>query len=100
MTRLSINRLSLLILLIFFQSCGVFFTPPAGVESNSVIGEITATEKDFKKLPAPQEPIIVGVYKFRDQTGQYKASNMGARSEARRVGNVINTLATASQYII
>lgn len=78
MTRLSINRLSLLILLIFFQSCGVFFTPPAGVESNSVIGEITATEKDFKKLPAPQEPIIVGVYKFRDQTGQYKASNMGA----------------------
>ncbi|HLW63173.1 MAG TPA: CsgG/HfaB family protein [Flavobacterium sp.] len=78
MTRLTINRLSLLILLIFFQSCGVFFTPPAGVESNSVIGEITATEKDFKKLPAPQEPIIVGVYKFRDQTGQYKASNMGA----------------------
>src|SRR5690554_6969659 len=78
MTRLNINRFSLLILLIFFQSCGVFFTPPAGVESSSVIGEITATEKDFKKLPAPQEPIIVGVYKFRDQTGQYKASNMGA----------------------
>src|SRR5690554_919350 len=77
MTRLNINRFSLLILLIFFQSCGVFFTPPAGVESSSVIGEITATEKDFKKLPAPQEPIIVGVYKFRDQTGQYKASNMG-----------------------
>src|SRR5690554_4157734 len=78
MTRLNINRFSLLILLIFFQSCGVFFTPPAGVESSSVIGEITATEKDFKKLPAPQEPIIVGVYKFRDQTGQYKASDMGA----------------------
>lgn len=73
-----INGLLVLISLGFLQSCGVFFTPPTGIEEHSVIGEITASEKDFKKLPAPQDPIVVGVYKFRDQTGQYKASNMGA----------------------
>lgn len=59
-------------------SCGVFFAPPAGVEYQSVIGEVTASAKDFKNLPRPQDPIVVGVYKFRDQTGQYKASSTGA----------------------
>ncbi|WCM43348.1 outer membrane beta-barrel protein [Flavobacterium sp. CBA20B-1] len=72
------NILLLLCLGGLFQACGVFFSPPAGVEYQSVIGEVTATEKDFKKLPKPQEPIVVGVYKFRDQTGQYKASATGA----------------------
>src|SRR5690606_39130726 len=61
-----------------FQACGILMVPPAGVEQHSIIGEITATEKDFKQLPTPQEPVVVGVYKFRDQTGQYKASAMGA----------------------
>lgn len=73
-----INGLLVLISLVSLQSCGVFFTPPTGIEEYSVIGEVTPSEKDFKKLPTPQDPIVVGVYKFRDQTGQYKASNMGA----------------------
>ena len=29
----------------------------------------------LRKLPPPPEPIVVGVYKFRDQTGQYKSSD-------------------------
>ncbi|HEX8039724.1 MAG TPA: CsgG/HfaB family protein [Chryseosolibacter sp.] len=29
-------------------------------------------------LPAPKEKIVVAVYKFRDQTGQYKPSEVGA----------------------
>ncbi len=29
-------------------------------------------------LPEPKEPVVVAVYKFRDQTGQYKPSDMGA----------------------
>ena len=60
-----------------FQACGILMVPPVGVEQHSIIGEITATEKDFKQLPTPLEPVVVGVYKFRDQTGQYKASAMG-----------------------
>lgn len=78
MTLSKLYRLLVVISILSLQSCGVFFTPPTGIDSYSVIGEVTPSEKDFKKLPAPQDPIVVGVYKFRDQTGQYKASNMGA----------------------
>lgn len=67
-----------LILLFSLGSCGVYMTPPGGVQTQSYVGETTHTEKDFKKLPKPKEQVVVGVYKFRDQTGQYKASEMGA----------------------
>lgn len=67
-----------LAIFIVFQSCGVFLIPPGGFEERSQIGEATPTEKDFNKLPTPKEQVVVGVYKFRDQTGQYKASEMGA----------------------
>lgn len=67
-----------IILLFSLSSCGVYMTPPGGVQTQSYVGETTHTEKDFKKLPKPKEQVVVGVYKFRDQTGQYKASEMGA----------------------
>lgn len=67
-----------LAIFIAFHSCGVMMVPPGGVEDRSVIGESTPTQKDFEKLPQPKEQVVVGVYKFRDQTGQYKASDMGA----------------------
>jgi curli production assembly/transport component CsgG len=31
-----------------------------------------------KGFPKPKEQIVVGLYKFRDQTGQYKASENGS----------------------
>ena len=37
----------------------------------------TQTHEALQALPAPQEKVVVGVYNFRDQTGQYKASNQG-----------------------
>lgn len=67
-----------LAIFIGLQSCGVMMVPPGGVEEKSYIGESTPTQKDFEKLPQAKEQIVVGVYKFRDQTGQYKASDMGA----------------------
>ncbi|NHE58860.1 CsgG/HfaB family protein [Cyclobacterium plantarum] len=35
-------------------------------------------KKELLSLPEPKEPVVVAVYKFRDQTGQYKESNVGA----------------------
>lgn len=64
--------------LLSLQSCGIFVTPPGGIEPKSYVGEPTVTEKDFDKLPKPKEQVVVGVYKFKDQTGQYKASEVGA----------------------
>jgi len=38
----------------------------------AILGYKTQMYEDLVSLPAPKEPIIVGLYKFRDQTGQYK----------------------------
>ena len=40
-------------------------------------GYITAVHKDLISLPPPKEKIVVAVYKFRDQTGQFKPSTTG-----------------------
>lgn len=53
------------------------FNLPTGNEK-STLGENTNYTPAIKKIPAPKEKIVVGVYKFRDQTGQYKAADNGA----------------------
>lgn len=60
-----------------FFSCGAFYNQPTGIE-NAIIGENTAATSLLKELPKAKEPIVVGIYKFRDQTGQYKASENGS----------------------
>lgn len=59
-------------------SCGVHTLPPGGPDYYSYVGEQTLSYKEFKNLPTPKEEVVVGVYKFKDQTGQYKASDIGA----------------------
>ncbi len=59
------------------SSCGAYFNQPLGVEK-AVLGEGSPSTVTLKNLPKPSEPIVVGVYKFRDQTGQYKASEVGS----------------------
>jgi curli production assembly/transport component CsgG len=41
------------------------------------MGEVTSSTAELKNLPLPKEKIVIGVYKFRDQTGQYKPSENG-----------------------
>lgn len=61
---------------ILLQSCTLFNLPTHS--EKSTLGEVTPYTSEIKKLPAPKEKIVVGVYKFRDQTGQYKAAENGA----------------------
>ena len=42
------------------------------------LGEETAVTTDLRQLPPAQEKIVAAVYKFRDQTGQYKQTETGA----------------------
>ena len=42
------------------------------------IGAETEFHKEFKELPRPKEKLIAAVYKFRDQTGQYKPTENGS----------------------
>ncbi|MEI6127161.1 MAG: CsgG/HfaB family protein [Pseudomonadota bacterium] len=55
--------------LLFFQGCAgnlSLVTVPAS------LGYVTSVHKDLISLPPPKRKIVVAVYKFRDQTGQYK----------------------------
>ncbi|WP_310555462.1 CsgG/HfaB family protein [Flavobacterium sp.] len=58
-------------------SCGSYFNQPLGIQK-ATLGESTVSTITLKNLPKPLEPIVVGVYKFRDQTGQYKAADNGS----------------------
>lgn len=71
-----LTKIALLTPLIFLTSCTLFNLPATG--EKSTLGEVTPYTPEIKNLPAPKEKIVVGVYKFRDQTGQYKASETGA----------------------
>ncbi|WP_267404989.1 MULTISPECIES: CsgG/HfaB family protein [unclassified Chryseobacterium] len=64
------------VLICFAQGCGSVFGLPSSPEK-STMGEYTSYTTDLKKLPLPKEKIAIGVYKFRDQTGQYKPSENG-----------------------
>lgn len=68
----------LLIFIVFILTgCGAFYNQPTGVEK-AVIGESTPATSLLKDLPKPKVPVVVGVYKFRDQTGQYKPQENGS----------------------
>ncbi len=74
----SIFRISLALLLgVLLSSCGTLFRQ--SFESTPArLGEETQETAELKSLPPAKEKIIVAVYKFRDQTGQYKPSENGA----------------------
>lgn len=58
------------------QACSSMMGLPSGSEK-STMGEITPYTTELRNLPLPDEKVVVGVYKFRDQTGQYKPAENG-----------------------
>ena len=56
--------------------CGSYFNQPFDFEA-ARLGEESKVTTALKDLPLPAEPVVVGVYKFRDQTGQYKPTDAG-----------------------
>lgn len=49
------------------------------------LGYKSQTIGDLANLPPPPEPVVVAVYKFRDQTGQYKSTTTGQISYSTAV---------------
>lgn len=62
---------------LLLSGCGTYFNQPITVE-NARIGEDSEVTKTLRDFPQPKEPVVVGVYKFRDQTGQYKPTEAGS----------------------
>ena len=46
--------------------------------SKARLGQTTQVTVDLHSMPKPAEKIVAAVYKFRDQTGQYKPSDVSA----------------------
>lgn len=69
--------IGVVLLATFATSCGTTFNQPVDIQK-ARIGEISTVTKKLEKLPAPEEAVVVGVYNFRDLTGQYKASETGS----------------------
>lgn len=66
-----------LIFMILVAACGSYMHQPLRTK-RAIIGPETPAKKALLNLPEAKEKIVVAVYKFRDQTGQYKASETGA----------------------
>ena len=70
-------RLLLFVSIVFLlTSCGAYLHQPMQ-NSKARLGQTTPITLDLQSLPNPDEKIVVAVYKFRDQTGQYKPSDNG-----------------------
>jgi len=69
--------LIILICMCCFLSCGTYFNQPLVVEK-ARLGEDTKVTNTLREFPKPVDPVVVGVYKFRDQTGQYKPTDAGS----------------------
>ncbi|GAB6184413.1 CsgG/HfaB family protein [Thermodesulfovibrio hydrogeniphilus] len=72
--RLDLTKLAIILLIsIFFTGCVAMTPEIASKRATSGPDYITSIHKDLASLPKPEKPIPVAVYKFRDQTGQYKS---------------------------
>ncbi len=64
-------------LIIFFLIQGCSQLIPTMETTRAKLGPLTPVNKELKALPAAKDKIVAAVYKFRDQTGQYKATANG-----------------------
>ena len=69
--------LLLLSALLMQYACAPMMRQPMKT-SEARLGSNSPVYEDLQLLPEPKEPVVVAVYKFRDQTGQYKPSDIGA----------------------
>ena len=67
----------LLVTLLLQFACAPMMKQPMQT-SEARLGANSKAYHEMQTLPDPKEPVVVAVYKFRDQTGQYKPSEMGA----------------------
>lgn len=77
MLKKNIRPLLLILFVVTVAACSPYFHQPLGPRE-AELGAETPLKRELLNLPKPKDPIVVAVYKFRDQTGQYKPSEMGA----------------------
>lgn len=71
-----INSLAVGFGFLLLQGCSQYLSQPIKT-SQARLGAETPQYKELVSLPEPKEKIVAAVYKFRDQTGQYKNTEGG-----------------------
>ncbi|SOD88863.1 CsgG/HfaB family protein [Spirosoma fluviale] len=74
---LTYSRIATLSYLWVLSGCAAYLHQPTGLQ-RARLGEETTTTAALRNLPKAKEKVVVAVYKFRDQTGQYKLSETGS----------------------
>ena len=64
-------------LILALPGCSSYFQQPLR-PTQARMGAESGFYQQLKALPEPREKVVAAVYKFRDQTGQYKPSDVGA----------------------
>lgn len=67
---LEFRAMTTLLLLGIVTGCSASIQPISS--SDPLVGYVSATHEELIALPPPRAQVVVAVYKFRDQTGQYK----------------------------
>ena len=93
-------RLALVLAAIALTSCSTMFQPLPS--SKAEIDYKSQVIDQLMALPPPSEKIVIAVYKFRDQTGQYKQSSASSLNYSTAVTQgatsmLIKSLADAGQ---
>ncbi len=71
----------LIALIAVLNGCRAYFHQPTTIHS-ARLGEETSVTEVLRTLPPPKEVLATAVYKFRDQTGQYKPAETSNFSTA------------------
>jgi len=69
------NYIAVVFIIVLFSGCSVMFNQPTKKQEARFGEEVY--KYDYLDKVSPVKPIVVGVYKFRDQTGQYKQVENG-----------------------
>ena len=73
-----VNRPVIVLLgVLFLSGCNAYLHQPFNTQE-ARIGESTSFGQTLRSLPTPARKVVASVYKFRDQTGQYKLQDVGA----------------------
>ena len=81
---------SLVVIGILIAGCASTFVPVK--TTRATLAYTTAIHKELVALPPPKEEVYVAVYKFRDQTGQYKSTAAGGMSWSTAVSQGATTM--------
>ncbi|MEP1095193.1 MAG: CsgG/HfaB family protein [Cyclobacteriaceae bacterium] len=71
------EKIGIFIFGLLLSGCSQYLQQPLRT-SQSRLGVESTQHQILESLPEPEEPIVVAVYKFKDQTGQYKETDVGS----------------------